>query len=164
MSLSLLKSLFNYKAWANAELFDVLATVTAEAELHASIRTLNHIWVVDRIFRAHLLGEVHGYEATNTKATPTLAELRAAVIETDAWYQQYVASLDDAALAARLQFRFTDGDTGQMSREEMLMHVITHGAYHRGNVGQVLKNISVTPPRDILTKFLHSTEPGRRLL
>ena len=51
-----------------------------------------------------------------------------------------------------------------MSREEILMHVITHGAYHRGNVGQVLKNISVTPPRDILTKFLHTSEPGRRLL
>lgn len=164
MSLSILKTLFDYKAWANVELFDVLATVTSEADLHTAIRTLNHINVVDRIFRAHLLGEAHGYEATNTKATPALAELRAAVIETDGWYQQYVASLDETALSARLQFRFTDGDTGQMSREEMLMHVITHGGYHRGNVGQVLKNISVAPPRDILTKFLHVSEPGRRLL
>jgi len=164
MSLSILKTLFDYKAWANIELFDVLATVTSEADLHTAIRTLNHIYVVDRIFRAHLLGEAHGYEATNTKATPALSELRAAVIETDGWYQQYVASLDETALSARLQFRFTDGDTGQMSREEILMHVITHGGYHRGNVGQVLKNISVAPPRDILTKFLHVSEPGRRLL
>ncbi|MRV75990.1 damage-inducible protein DinB [Duganella sp. FT92W] len=164
MSVSMLQSLFGQKAWANNELFDVLATVTAEAELHTAIRTLNHIYVVDRIFRAHLLGEPHGYEATNTKATPTLAELRAAVAETDAWYQRYVAGLSDAALAEQLRFRFTDGDAGTMSREEVLMHVITHGGYHRGNVGQVLKNISVAPPRDLLTKFLHVTEPQRREL
>lgn len=162
MSVSMLQSLFGQKAWANNELFDVLATVTAEAELHTAIRTLNHIYVVDRIFRAHLLGEPHGYETTNTKATPTLAELRAAVAETDAWYQRYVAGLSDAALAEQLRFRFTDGDAGTMSREEILMHVITHGGYHRGNVGQVLKNISVAPPRDLLTKFLHVAEPQRR--
>jgi uncharacterized damage-inducible protein DinB len=164
MSRSLLKTLFDYKAWANVELFDVFSTVTSETDLHAAIRTMNHIYVVDRIFRAHLLGEAHGYETTNTKATPTLASLRAAVLETDSWYQQYVGSLDEEALAGKLQFKFTDGDMGLMSREEMLMHVITHGGYHRGNVGQVLKNISVSPPRDILTKFLHVSEPQRRLV
>ncbi len=164
MSLTVLKSLFEYKAWANAELFDVLSSVTSEPDLHTAIRTLNHIYVVDRIFRAHLLGQQHGYEASNTKDTPTLESLRAAVAETDAWYQDYVAGMDEGALAERLRFRFTDGDSGLMSREEMLMHVITHGGYHRGNVGQVLKNISVAPPRDILTKFLHVSEPGRRLL
>ncbi len=162
MSVSMLQSLFGQKAWANTELFDVLATVTAEAELHTAIRTLNHIYVVDRIFRAHLLGEAHGYDATNTKETPTLAALRANVVETDAWYQRYVAGLDDAALAEPVRFRFTDGDTGTMSREEILLHVITHGGYHRGNVGQILKNISVAPPRDLLTKFLHVSEPQRR--
>lgn len=164
MSLSILKSLFGHKAWANAELFQVLATVRPQNDLHTAIRTMNHIYVVDRIFRAHLLGEAHGYEASNTKDTPTLEELRAAVEQTDAWYQQYVDGLDEAVLLEKLRFTFTDGDSGQMSREEMLMHVITHGGYHRGNVGQVLKNISVAPPRDLLTKFLHTSEPQRRLL
>jgi uncharacterized damage-inducible protein DinB len=164
MSLSILKSLFDYKAWANVELFQVLATVRAESDLHAAIRIMNHIYVVDRIFRAHLLGEPHGYEATNTKATPALEELRSAVAQTDAWYKQHVASLDEASLAEKLRFTFTDGDSGLMSREEMLMHVITHGGYHRGNVGQLLKNVSIAPPRDLLTKFLHASEPQRRLL
>lgn len=164
MSLPILKKLFEYKAWANVELFDVLASVASGAELHTAIRILNHIHVVDRIFRAHLLGEPHGYDATNTKATPALAELRAAVAETDAWYRQYVAGLDEGALAGTLRFTFADGDSGLMSREEMLMHVITHGGYHRGNVGQVLKSIALAPPRDILTRFLHTSEPQRRLL
>ena len=49
-----------------------------------------------------------------------------------------------------------------MSREEVLFHVLTHGGYHRGNVGQVLKSVSVAPPRDLYTRFLHQSEPVRR--
>lgn len=165
MSQKILSSLFAQKSWANRELFDVLAAMTSTehaASLHTATRTLNHIYVVDRIFRAHLAGEEHLYTATNTPETPELSELHFAVAETDLWFENYVAQMDDQALAERLSFQFTDGDSGTMTREEMLFHVLTHGAYHRGNVGQVLKAISVAPPRDLYTKFLHVREPSRR--
>ena len=165
MSKTILKSLFAQKSWANGELFDVLATVSPSlqaAPLQTAIRTLNHIYVVDRIFRAHLLGEAHDYGATNTADTPELGALNFAVAETDLWFEDYVAGISEASLAESLAFRFTDGDAGRMTREEMLAHVITHGAYHRGNVGQVLKAIEIAPPRDLFTKFLHLREPGRR--
>jgi uncharacterized damage-inducible protein DinB len=123
---------------------------------------LNHIYVVDRIFRAHLLDEPHGYLATNTDATPDLGELQFSVAESDAWYESYAQKAATEQLAESVAFRFTDGDAGTMTREEMLLHVITHGAYHRGNVGQMLKLISVAPPRDLYTKFLHVSEPARR--
>ncbi len=160
-----LQSLFAQKSWANNELFNVLASVNSAehaSEVHAAVRTLNHIYVVDNIFQAHLTGEPHGYTATNTEATPELGELQFCVAETDAWFKRYAASVTSAELGERISFRFTDGDAGTMSREEMLLHVITHGAYHRGNVGQVLKSISVAPPRDLYTKFLHLSEPARR--
>lgn len=164
-----LQSLFAQKAWANGELFNLLATLSGDAHgaalhtaTHTAIRTLNHIYVVDRIFQAHLQGQAHGYTATNTEATPTLDALHFDVAELDAWFVQYVATASDALLAEKIKFRFTDGDVGTMSREEMLVHVVTHGAYHRGNVGQILKSISVAPPRDLYTKFLHASEPARR--
>ena len=114
------------------------------------------------MFKAHLLGEAHGYTATNTDATPEIDELQFRVAETDVWYEKHVATVTPSQLGERISFRFTDGDAGTMTREEMLLHVITHGSYHRGNVGQVLKSISVAPPRDLYTKFLHITEPTRR--
>ena len=80
----------------------------------------------------------------------------------DAWYLAYVAGLTEPVLAEVLEFQFTDGDRGRMSREEMLLHVITHGGYHRGNVGEVLKSLSIDAPRDLYTKFLHQSEPDRR--
>jgi uncharacterized damage-inducible protein DinB len=160
-----IKSLFAQKSWANNELFNALAELRDAqhaAPVHSAVRTLNHIYVVDKIFQAHLLGEPHGYTATNTEATPTLDALQFSVAETDAWYESYVSRCSAQLLNESIAFEFTDGDAGTMTREEMLMHVITHGAYHRGNVGQILKSISVAPPRDLYTKFLHVSEPARR--
>lgn len=164
MSSASLQSLFEYKSWANRELFALLATLAPHQDdaLHACLRTLNHIHVVDRIFRAHLSSEPRPFDATNTSNTPTLSQLQGDVAATDAWYEQHLAGCGPAALAEVIPFEFTDGDHGRMSREEMLLHVITHGSYHRGNVGQMLKSIEVAPPRDLYTKFLHQREPARR--
>jgi hypothetical protein len=82
MSQKILSSLFAQKSWANRELFDVMASITSTehtASLHKAVRMLNHIYVVDEIFRAHLLGEKHLYTATNTPQTPELSELHFAV-------------------------------------------------------------------------------------
>lgn len=156
-----LAALFGYKAWADAELLEALAGVDAAAR-HGALRVLNHVHVVDCIFRAHLLGEPHGYAATNTAATPTLDELGARMRDVDAWYCGYVAALAPAARDEPLRFRFTDGDAGLMSREEILLHVVTHGGYHRGAAGQLLRAAGTAPPRDLVTRFLHLDEPLRR--
>jgi uncharacterized damage-inducible protein DinB len=162
---TLLHSLFKYKAWANEELFAELGKVDPvahQAERHTAIRLLNHIHVVDRIFAAHLSGEAHAYAGTNTPETPTFEELRSAVAESDRWYVEYVGALPPELLPEAIPFTFTDGARGCMSREEMLAHVATHGGYHRGAVGRIMAQLSVAPPRDIFTVYLHKSEPHRR--
>jgi len=161
----LLTSLLQYKAWANQELLTDLQrldSVTQQAELHSALRILNHIHVVECIFAANLQGISHHYNATNTTETPTLEALHQAVVETDCWYLDYAAGLSAEQLAERLNFNFVDGDTGCMSREEMLAHIVTHGGYHRGAVGRIMAQLQLAPPRDIYTRFLHQTEPQRR--
>lgn len=162
---TLLSSLFHYKAWANAELFALLSSldeVAHKTERHSAIRILNHIYVVDRIFAAHLKKCPHGYTGTNTTETPSMEELRLAVKQSDQWYVDYLVSASPQELAEPIEFTFTDGMLGRMSREEMLVHVITHGGYHRGAVGRILAQLSISPPRDLFTGYLHKTEPGRR--
>jgi len=162
---TLLQALYRHKAWANEELFtelEKLDPAAHEAERHAAIRLLNHIYVVDRIFAGHLQGAPHGYAATNTPETPTLAALRDAVLASDRWYLDYVSTVSAQQLTEVLSFTFTDGAAGSMSREEVLGHVITHGSYHRGAVGRIMSQASVPPPRDTLTVYLHRSEPQRR--
>jgi uncharacterized damage-inducible protein DinB len=158
-------SLFAYKAWANDALFAKVAEMDAtthSAEAHNAIRVMNHIYTVDRIFQANLQAQPLLITATNTPETPTLDALHADVKVVDAWYQRYVAKLDDAMLNESINFTFTDAQNGRMTRHEMLLHIITHGGYHRGAVGRILVGAGLTPPRDTLTVFLHSIEPSRR--
>lgn len=162
---TLLLSLFKYKAWANSELFTELEKLDPKAnqvEHCTAIRLMNHVYVVDRIFAAHLAGTAVTYAATNTPETPDLIELRNAVSESDRWYVQYVEDLAPALLDEKLPFVFTDGANGCMSREEILAHVATHGGYHRGAVGRIMAQASVAPPKDIFTVYLHKAEPKRR--
>jgi uncharacterized damage-inducible protein DinB len=49
-----------------------------------------------------------------------------------------------------------------MSREEMLMHVITHGVGHRGQVSAVMLLNSKTPGPDGFTTWLHEAEATTR--
>jgi uncharacterized damage-inducible protein DinB len=86
---------------------------------------------------------------------PGLADLSADIRTSDREYVDYVSGLDRDQLADRIDFTFTDGAQGCMSREEMLMHVITHGVGHRGQVSAVMLLNSVTPAKDGFTTYLH---------
>ena len=163
-AVALLREMFRYNAWANAAFFTKLELCPDQhnEERHVAIRQLNHCLVVNRIFKAHLTGKPHGYTADNTPETPSLGELAAAVAASDRWYLDYIASVSEADLAEPIAFVFTDGDQGCMSRQEILTHAAIHGAYHRGEVGRILRQISAALPWDTFAVFLHQTEPGRR--
>jgi uncharacterized damage-inducible protein DinB len=163
-SVTLLREMFRYNAWANAEFFAKLELVGADhgEECHVAIRQLNHCLVVNKIFTAHLTGRPHGYTADNTPETPGLSELSAAVAASDRWYLDYLESVSETDLAEPIAFTFTDGDRGRMTRQEILTHAAIHGAYHRGEVGRILRQISAPLPWDTFAVFLHQTEPARR--
>lgn len=156
-STALLQRMCGYKRWANRELFDCLLALPAgiaAGPRHTMIRLLNHVYVVDQIFRAHLSATQHGHRALNTVATPSLAALWEAVQEIDQWYLDYANELTCEQALQRLDFVFVDGAAGQLSRAEMLLHVVNHGTYHRGAVGELLHQCGATPPRDVLTRYV----------
>jgi uncharacterized damage-inducible protein DinB len=151
--------LFQYKAWANAELLTALAKLDREAiVVKLAIKALSHSNVVDRIFAAHLRRKDHAYTSANLSELPTLDDLSADIRTTDREYIDYVSTLDCDQLAEQIDFAFTDGAPGRMSREEMLMHVITHGVGHRGQVSAVMLLNALTPANDGFTTYLHKAE------
>ena len=155
-----LQRLFRYKAWANDELLTALAKLGGAAPItQLAIKALSHTYVVDQIFAAHLRGKAHTYTSANLHELPTLGDLSADLRASDREYVDYVAALEHDQLAERIDFTFTDGKPGCMSREEMLMHVITHGVGHRGQVSAVMLLNSVTPASDGFTTYLHQPRP-----
>ena len=164
-ALPLLRTLFNYRAWANDELLQKMEGFDPEQHKdarHAAIRLMNHCHVVDQIFAAHLVGAKHGFLADNTQDTPTLQELRTAMAALDRWYLDYVAGLDQAQLAESIDFSFSNGAPGRMTREEMLMHIAMHGDYHRGQVGLLLTKNPINFSAAPFTGYLHKAEASDR--
>ncbi len=161
--ISTLERLFRYKAQANDE---ILATMQLFDDIspakEIAIRALSHTYVVDQIFAANLTGAEHAHTSANNSQAPTLEELSNAIKISDQWYIDYVSRLDSAQLAERIDFTFTDGAPGRMSREEMLLHVTIHGGYHRGQVGWIMTENSIAPPADGFTSYLHKAEASAR--
>ena len=158
-----LQYLFRYKAWANDELLTALAKLGADSPItKLAIQALSHSYVVDQIFAAHLRRKDHGYTSANLGQMPALEDLSADIRTSDREYVDYVSALDRDQLAERIDFAFTDGAPARMSREEMLMHVITHGVGHRGQVSAVMLLNSVTPAKDGFTTYLHTAEASTR--
>lgn len=158
-----LQHLFRYKAWANDELLTALAKLDDNSPITGlAIKALSHTHVVDQIFAAHMRGKSHSYASANLDALPRLDKLSAEIRQNDQDYIGYVSELDQSALAERIDFTFTDGAPGAMTREEMLMHVITHGAGHRGQVSALMLLNAVPAAKDGFTTFLHETEAAAR--
>ena len=160
---STLERVFSYKAKANEEILTAMRQFDdASPAKEIAVRVLSHTCVVDRIFAANLTGTEHGYISPNASHAPSLEELSAAIKTSDQWYIDYVSRLDETQLAERIDFTFTDGLPGRMSREEMLMHVTVHGEYHRGQISLIMMQNSIAPPGDGLTTYLHKTEASSR--
>ncbi|WP_454815521.1 DinB family protein [Labrys neptuniae] len=165
-SQTLLMSLYRYKSWADDLMLDAMIEVERAGPLPgfgAALRILNHAHIVDRIFMAHLEGRSHGYDDNEPDDLPALKDLFADIRQTDSAYVDYIAGLPAEELRETVRFRFTDGQPGRMSREEMLAHVVTHAGYHRGEIGRLLPQIAEAASVDVFAGYLHRSDPDRRI-
>ena len=160
------RMLTRYNAWANKLTFDAVAALPAgEAEKERTslfrnmVHSLNHNYVIDRIWQAHLEGREHGYAARNTPDYPPLAELWRVQQEIDAWYIAWSDKLSDAALDEQVRFTLIGGNQGVMTRGEILLHVVNHTSYHRGFVADLFYQVPARPPTTDLPVYLR--ERGR---
>ncbi len=155
------RMLTRYNAWADHLIFDAVAGLSApeatrprQSLFGNMVHTLNHNYVIDLIWRAHLEGREHGFSARNTETHPPLEELWRAQQEIDRWYIEFSDSLDAPALGERLAITLIGGNRTSMSRGEILLHVVNHTTYHRGFVADMFYQVPARPPLTDLPVFL----------
>jgi uncharacterized damage-inducible protein DinB len=155
------RMLARYNAWANRMIFDAVAALPAgeatkprQTIFRNMVHTLNHNYVIDRIFQAHLEGRPHDYAARNTQNHPPLEELRPAQEEIDAWYVSWSDRIGDAELEEVVAFTYVGGGEGRMTRMEILLHLVNHTTYHRGYVADLFYQVPARPPTTDLTVYL----------
>ena len=157
--------LTRYNAWANRQIFDAVAALPAGEALKERktlfknmVHTLNHSYVIDLIWQAHLEGREHGFTARNTSATPPLDELWKKQQEVDRWYVEFFEKLSAHELEREVEFTLIGGNKGRMTRGEILLHIVNHTSYHRGFVADLFYQVPAQPPLSDLPVYrrLHS--------
>ncbi len=142
------RMLTRYNSWSNKVWYDALAALPAGEDVKPRtslfknmVHTMNHIYVIDLIWQAHLEGRDHGMTARNSVDSPTLAEWWANQQAIDKWYEQWSDKQTDETLADRRPITLIGGNLVVMSLGEMLLHLYHHTAYHRGFVGDMMFNV-----------------------
>ena len=158
-----LRTLSRYKTWANDLLYSAVCelpehelTATRSIVFGSILRTLNHVYAMDQVWKAHLQGTSHSLTTRNPEACPPLNELHIMQRDIDSWYIDYVDSIPPAKFNESVEFTFIGGDAGSMSREAIVLHVVNHATYHRGHIGTMMYECAKEPPTTDLPVFLKS--------
>lgn len=158
--------LARYSDWADRVLFDAIARLPQDAAYKSRktlfgsmIGTLNHNYQVDLIWRAHLLGQKHGFSTRRDLLHPDLGVLVKEQSEVNRWYIEWAGEQDEASLRERLAFNFVSGKPGVMTRGGMFLHIVNHKTYHRGWVAEMFFEHGVNPPETDLCVYLTEVAP-----
>ena len=160
-----IRTLTKYKAWANELTFSAVyalskgeATKNRQTRFGNMVHTLNHVYVIDDIFKAHMLRNNHNYISRNTEKHPSLDDLWALQKIMDKWYINFAKKLSDEELSEVVRFHYIGGDEGAMSRADMIIHVVNHSTYHRGFVGDLMYQVPAIPPANDFTVYLREID------
>ena len=81
---------------------------------------------------------------------PNLARLRRE-------WTSFLEHLGPNDLASSISYTNTKGERWESTVEDVLTHVLLHGAYHRGQIASGLREAGLTPP---CTDYIHATRTG----
>lgn len=162
--------LATYKGWADKLTFAAVAALPAgEAArerptlFKSIIGTLNHSYVVDLIWQAHLEGRPHGFAARNVVLHPVLDALWQAQQTLNDWLLAWSHAQSQSSLRETVKFRLMSGEAGAMTRAEILMHIVNHATYHRGWISDLFFQVPAKPPTTDWNIFLSDVSPRRAI-
>ena len=129
------RMLTRYNAWSNRLMYDAVAALPAgeavkerKSLFKNMVHTLNHNYVIDAIWRAHLEGREHGYAARNTADYPPLAELKEKQQAMDQWFVAWGDAQTAASLDEKMSFTLIGGNAGN---DDALRNFAARGHSHQ---------------------------------
>jgi len=148
-----IREMFDHNYWARDQQLRLCAGL-AEDELRRPLggsfpslhATLVHLLAVEWLWLERWRGR--SPKALLPPAElPTLAALRERWTLVEAELRGYLAALDEEALGRPLTIVSTRGEQWTYPLWRMVMHLLNHQAFHRGQVTTLLRMLGAQPPR-----------------
>jgi uncharacterized damage-inducible protein DinB len=148
---AVIRDLYEYSAWANARILDTAATLTREQLLAPGgasfdsvrdtlVHTMNAPWLYLERWQAR---SPRAWPEASTY--PDLAAIRARwdAIERDT--HAFVVALDDARLAAVVEYTNMQGEPWAYPLWQQMIHQVNHATQHRSEAAVLLTQLGHSP-------------------
>ena len=159
MDVAYVRDLYAYNRWANGQTLGVAERLTPE-QLTRDCRS-SFPSVRDTL--AHILGAewiwLERWQGRSPRALlsagefPTVGALRERWAEVEGGQQAFLAALTEDALPQRIAYINTKGERWEYALWQMLVHVVNHSTYHRGQVTTMLRQLGGAPAATDLLDF-----------
>ncbi len=146
------RRLFDYDAWANRE---VLANLKqCESPPSRALKFLAHVIAAEILWLERIKGEK---QSLAVWPEFTLAQCETQLEKITRLWKDYLAGLTPERLAQTIAYTNTKGETFRSPVEDILMHVVMHAAYHRGQIATDTRAAGHAPA---YTDFIHAARSG----
>jgi uncharacterized damage-inducible protein DinB len=147
-----LQRLFVYDDWANREVFTSLRAL--DVPLPRSVKLLAHILSAERLWLERLLLQKQTYPVWPDF---TLEYCKLEAEELPGRWKSYITGLGEGGLSRSLTYKNSKGESCTSQKQDILMHLVMHSAYHRGQIAADMRAAGFTPP---YTDFIHAVRKG----
>lgn len=148
-----IQRLFKYNDWANRETLDVM---TKSARLpNSSLKRMAHILAAEHVWFQRLRNE-----PILVPVWPewTIDDIAIEIDQMRESWESYLLGIMEQDLTALIKYTNSRGAAFESRRDDILQHVIAHGAYHRGQIASDLRAAGGNPP---VTDLIFAARDGR---
>ena len=147
-----IQRLFTYDDWANREVLSSLQAVQVAPP--RSVKLLAHTLSAEKLWYQRLQLQRQTYPVWPEFS---LEHCKLEVEEMPRLWKVYLESLKEDGLTCLLSYKNTKGESFSSSKEDILMHVVMHSAYHRGQIAADMRAAGCAP---LYTDFIHAARQG----
>lgn len=168
MDLQTITRLSAYHHWASDRHFDAVAALPGESLDRALGGSFGSIGDLIR----HMLGAdtiwLMRWNGTSPAAVPDAPTWRTAADFQRVWAElkdgqrRFLAAQSDASLAGDLRYTTLNGTSYATPLGDVLLHVVNHGTYHRGQLAHMLRQLEHRPPSTDYVFYLRETTGASR--
>ena len=159
VDIALMEKQFEYDRWANARMLGVVAGLSPEAFLKdlgssfGSIRnTLAHILSAEWAWLERWNG-TSPKQMLDPAGFPDVAALRARWAQVEQDQQAFLRALSQERLEADIDYFNLQGEPVTLPLWQLMLHMINHSSYHRGQVTTMLRQVGAKPVSTDLVGF-----------
>ncbi|MGE5326765.1 MAG: DinB family protein [Deltaproteobacteria bacterium] len=141
MDASEIRNLFDYDYWANRETLASLAALDGDAS--RARKFFYHILGAQRVWLSRF--ETPDSPVTETWPSLTLEDAASALADLRARWTKQLDGLTSDGLSGDLVYRNTKGQEFRTPIRDVLIHLVMHSVYHRGQVAAAVRDSGGKP-------------------